>query len=110
MGRVLLLWGYFVMGGREGVKIAFVQYMECVLPWDAMEKALRCVCLRWATTNGPEDEKEVGRFIKETDETVAGETFGAISNESNLSTVRLVAGNTPGHPSTTKLPWTLHRL
>lgn len=70
--------------------MAFVHYMECVLPLDAVDEELGCVCLRWATTNEGEGDNVVGGALKENDCTVAGEWFRATPFLSILSAVHIV--------------------
>lgn len=93
---------------RTGRGMAFVQYMEYAPPLDALVQALECLCLRWAKTDGGDDESEVGRFVKVNDGTVAGEWFGAISFQVILSTARVVRGNIAVHPFGTELAWNRH--
>lgn len=51
----------------QGVKLALVQYMECLPPLKAVDETLDCVWLRWATTDGGKDENEVGRALDAND-------------------------------------------
>lgn len=80
---------FFVKRDTEGSELAFLQYMECVPPLDAVDDALGWVCLRWATTGGGEDERESGTALKENDCTVVEEWFGAISFQSILRTMHV---------------------
>lgn len=110
VARVLLLCRCFVRGDTEGMELAFVQYMECVRPLDAVDEGLACVCLRWATTDGREDEGEIEMCGEGGDCTVAGEWFGLIPFQSTLSTVHVIRGNVAVHPFPTELPWPGHRF
>lgn len=58
---------FFVKGITECVKLTFVQYMESVLPLNAVDDASGCVCMRWARTNERENENKVGRSAKDND-------------------------------------------
>lgn len=96
------MWCCFVRKDAKSVELAFLQYIKCVPPWDAVNKASRCVCLRRETMNGGEDESKVGRSVKKTDCTVAEEWFAPISFQSNLSTLLVVQESTVVQPSSTK--------
>lgn len=78
MAKALLLCPCFVRGSSEGMEVAFVQYMVFVQPLDAVSKALRCICLRWAVAEGGKNERETGICGEDSNYTVAGEWFGVI--------------------------------
>lgn len=63
---------FFVKGDTNGVKPAFVQHMESIMPFDERNETLECVCLRRATMDGGEDESKVGRSMKEDECTTEG--------------------------------------
>lgn len=71
MARVQSLSRWFE--DTEAVELAFLQYMECFPSLEAVDKSLRCVCLRRTTTDGGEDESKVGWSVKRIDCTVADE-------------------------------------
>lgn len=68
-----------MQGDTEGVKPAFMRYMELVRPLVAEEEALYCVFPGWATTKSKENESVVGRSVRVNVWTVARELLGAIS-------------------------------
>lgn len=45
----------------EGKEFAVLQYIECLLPLDEVDEALRCMCLQWATTASAEKEHDLER-------------------------------------------------
>lgn len=61
VGKVLLLVFRVVRGMKNCHEMAVVQFMECVSPLDAVDKALECLCLRWAASEGGDDESDVDR-------------------------------------------------
>lgn len=103
MRRVLFLCLCFVKRDTEGVELALLQYMQCVPALNAVRETLGCVRLPWATTEGRQDESEVGRSAKDSGCSVAREWFRAIVFQSMLSTAHVVWGNTTVHSFTTGL-------
>lgn len=73
MARVLSLCRCFGEEDTEGAQLTSVQYTECVPRLYAVGGVLECVCLRWATTDGRENESEIAGSVKENDCTVARE-------------------------------------
>lgn len=71
--RELLFCLCSVKEDTESLKVAFLQYIECVTPLDVVNETWGCLCLRRTTTHGREDESEVCRSVEENDCTVAGE-------------------------------------
>lgn len=56
VARVLLLCRCPLKGYTEALKLGTVQYMECVRPLDAVDETLKFLCLRWAATDGENDD------------------------------------------------------
>lgn len=67
MASVLLLCLSFVKTDTRDEELAFVQYTECAPPLDAVDDALKCACMRWAKSNGGDDESEVRMPVHEDD-------------------------------------------
>lgn len=80
-----------------------VPLKECVLSVDAVDDALRRVCLRWATAECEESETEAGGSEEESHRTAARDWSGMTGFESLLSTVRVVRSNLALHPFTADL-------
>ena len=88
---------------------AFVQYMEVTNPVTEVDKALGCVCLRWAT----DDEKDWTLDIEESLKSKhidAAEWYGLVPFSSIVSTVQVLRSNIAIKPFTPQLPWPLHRF
>lgn len=100
MARVLLLCLFSAKRDTRGVKSAFVQYLECIPPLNAVDKAFRCAYLRWATRDGRENKSEICRSVRASDSTQAREQAGAICIQ---STVHVLWWNAAVHLPTTEL-------
>ena len=83
--------------------------MEVTKPVTAADKALKCVCLRWATDDNIDytvsPEKEIQRGQME-----CGEQYGFIPFNSIVGTVQVVRSNIPVPPFKDPTPWPLHRF
>lgn len=53
--------------------MAFVQFTKCIPPLDAVDHALRCVCLRWAPAEDGKIEIDVNKLEGENIRTAAAE-------------------------------------
>lgn len=60
--------------------------------------------MRLSTADSREDESAVDKFVKRTDCTVAGESFGAIPFQGSSSSVHVVRESTAVHAFTTEVP------
>ena len=96
---------------------AFVRYMRCTPPLDAIDRNLNCVCLRWETTEDtPEDCTSQYTDIDSTtqprdaNKIITGESYGLVSFKSLCGVVHLVRANYAVKPFTKELPWTQHRF
>lgn len=69
-----------------------------------LDEALECVLMGWATTDGGENQCQVGGSVQEKDCTVAEKWFGASRLQGILSTVPVHLESTAVHPSGIELP------
>lgn len=78
MGKVLLL-SRFVVGERiESKALTFLLFIHFVPPLGAVNEALGCVDLWWATLDDGENKSDEDRLEEENDRTVAEEWFRVI--------------------------------
>jgi hypothetical protein len=109
VAKVLLLFSMKDSRTVEPHEYAFVRYMVATDQASAVDKELKCVCLRWET------DEDVDRTLNITEEMEenyieAGEWFGLVPFSSIVGTVQVLRSNVPIRPFTTPLPWPLHRF
>ena len=109
VGQVILLFHLHDRAGTVKEELAFVQFMEVTQPLSSADKALKCVCLRWATDDNVDYTLDPGRQI-ERGQMECGEWYGFIPFNSIVGTVQVVRSNIAVPPFTNPSPWPLHRF
>lgn len=78
MARGLLLCRCSGRRDTKGVELAYLQFMECVPPLDAVDETLGCACLQsWKASCGQSDTR-VSSFVKKNGIKMVEEWFEAI--------------------------------
>jgi hypothetical protein len=109
VAKVLLLFSMKDSSRGDPHEYAFVRYMIATDQVTAVDKELKCVCLRWET------DEDVDRTLNITEEMEenyieVGEWFGLVPFSSVVGTVQVLRSNVPVRPFTSPLPWPLHRF
>lgn len=108
--KVLLLFSCFTKEESEDENLALVRYIQCVSPLDALDRALRYVCLQYAPAGSASKERDIEGQGENRDALVAGEWFRAIPVQSNVSKVHVARSYIAVQPFGTELPWKGHCL
>ena len=109
VGQVILLFHLQDRAGTVKEELAFVQFMEVTQPLSSADKALKCVCLRWASDDNVDYTLDPVRQI-ERGQMECGEWYGFIPFNSIVGTVQVVRSNIAVPPFTNPSPWPLHRF
>ena len=83
--------------------------MQVTQPLTEVDKALRCVCLRWATGDEVDRTLNIQEELRNSHIEV-GEWYDLIPFSSIVSTVQVLRSNVSIQPFTQSLPWVLHRF
>ena len=109
VAKVLLLFKLSATGHGDIQEFAYVQYMEVTDAVTGVDRALDCVCLRWATADEVDRTLNIQQSLRGT-QVQAGEYYGLIPFSSIISTIHVVRSNIAISPFSEKLPWPLHRF
>lgn len=109
VAKVLLLFKLSATGYGDIQEFAYVQYMEVTDAVSGVDRALDCVCLRWATADEVDRTLNIEQSLQGT-QVQEGEYYGLVPFNSIISTVSVVRSNIAISPFTEKLPWPLHRF
>ena len=109
VAKVLLLFRLSATGLGDIQEFAYVQYMEVTDAITGVDRALDCVCLRWATADEVDRTLNIEQSLLCT-KVQEGEYYGLVPFSSIISTVSVVRSNIAISPFTDKLPWPLHRF
>lgn len=109
VAKVLLLFRLCATRVGNIQEFAYVQYMEVTDAITGADRALDCLCLRWATADEVDRTLNIEQSLRgrQVDE---GEYYGLIPFSSIISTVNVVRSNIGITPFTERLPWPLHRF
>lgn len=88
--KVLLLFWCSSRIESKSEEITFVRYMEYAPSLDALGKALRGLCLQWASESFAKKGLDVERERRDRDAVTACERYGAIPFHSLVSAVQVV--------------------
>ena len=106
VARILALFHISTYGWKH--ECAFVQYMQSTQPIDAVDRELKCLCLRWAT------EDEIDHTLSDVPDdgqpVEVGKWFGIEHVDSIMGSVHVVRSNFTVHPFTPEIPWSHHRF
>ena len=109
VAKVLLLFKLTATGYGDIQEFAYVQYMEVTDAVSGVDRALDCVCLRWATADEVDRTLNIEQSLQG-NQVQEGEYYGLVPFNSIISTVSVVRSNIAISPFTEKLPWPLHRF
>lgn len=76
-------------GRKRGDEPGFLEYTECLLPFDEENKALKCMCLQCATSGTVHEGHDVKADGEDRYAVFGGERLGAIALESTVSTATM---------------------
>lgn len=108
-GKVPLLLQRLMERERDCKELSLVQFMKFGPPSEEVNDAQRCACLQWVTAGSTEGGHDVEEKGGGSDAMPAGEWYGALSFQSNVSTAHLVPANVAVHWSTAKLVGSSYR-
>ena len=99
---------FHVKYGQTRQEYAFLQYMQCVDPVDAVDSTLKCICLRWATTD--EVDHTTSALPEQGGTVCVGEWYDIVPVDTIVGAVHVVRSNFSISPFTSVLPWSHHRF
>jgi len=88
-------------------QMALVKYYQVTKPMDAIDRALKCVCLRWETEDDIDHTLEP---VPNSDTIEVGERFGLVSFQSICGVAHVVRANYAIQPFSKEIPWPYHRF
>lgn len=95
-------------GDKEDDGTAFVRFMNSVPSLVAVDDAMGCIFLRWATAECGKNKPGAHQLEGENSCTAMEDWFGVIRFESVLSPVRVIWANIAVHSLTAELSWNRH--